>query len=191
MKKIISLLKIGQVEQAIINKLKKKLEISFLEFNISVNPIVEAISLEEMEYNKKRGQYNALKILSKIKLAFQDKHYFRTLAIIDCDIYSISYKFLFGRAEKPKEGNPYHPVGALISITRLRESFYRRPENEVKFEQRILKEAIHELGHTFGLPHCNNFCIMRFSNTLSDTDEKPPNFCNSCLEILNNFFKKL
>jgi archaemetzincin len=151
MKKLISLLKVGQVDQSILDKLTKKLEMSFKEFNISVDSLQDIIPLENSEYNKTKGQYNAIKILKKIKLAFQDSNYFRTLGIIDFDIYSISYKFLFGRAEKLKEDNPHHSARALISITRLRESFYRRPENVVIFEQRILKEAIHELGHTFGV----------------------------------------
>ena len=191
MKKIISLLKIGQVDQSILNKLKRELEICFREFNISVDPLIKAISLENLEYNKKRGQYNALNILNKIKLVLQDKQCFRMLGVIDFDVYSKSYNFLFGRAEKPKKDNPRHPIGALISITRLRESFYRRSENKHLFEQRILKEAIHELGHTFNLPHCKKFCIMTTSNSIKDTDDKPPSFCNSCLEKLRNFFKKI
>jgi len=191
MKKIISLLKIGQVDQSILDNLKRELELSFKEFKISVDPEIKAISLENLQYNKKRDQYNALKILNKIKLVLQDKQCIRTLGIIDYDIYSKSYNFLFGRAEKPKKDNPRYPIGALISITRLKESFYRRPENKALLEQRILKEAIHELGHTFNLPHCKKFCIMTFSNLLADTDDKPPSFCNSCVKKLRNFFKKL
>ncbi|MFX1597125.1 MAG: hypothetical protein ACFFBK_13800, partial [Promethearchaeota archaeon] len=73
--------------------------------------------------------------------------------------------------------------------TRLREKFYRRPDNSTLFELRILKEAVHELGHTFTLQHCKNFCIMRFSNSLADTDQKPPEYCASCLNKLKNFLK--
>jgi archaemetzincin len=191
MKKIISLLKIGRVDQSIFNKLKKRLEISFKEFNITVNPQIKMMSLENSEYNKERDQYHTLKLLTKIKLLFQDKHNFRILGIIDYDIYANSYNFLFGQAESPNLDNLRQSVGALISITRLRESFYRRLENEFLFEQRVLKEAIHELGHTFGLHHCHKFCIMRFSNSLADTDYKPSSFCNSCLQSLRNFFKNL
>ncbi len=191
MKKIISLLKIGRVDQSIFNKLKKRLEISFKEFNITFDSQIKMLSLENSEYDKERDQYHALKLLTKIKLFFQDKRNFRILGIIDYDIYANSYNFLFGQAESPKLGNLRQLVVALISITRLRESFYRRLENEYLFEQRILKEAIHELGHTFGLPHCHKFCIMRFSNSLADTDYKPSSFCNSCLQSLRNFFKNL
>jgi len=48
-------------------------------------------------------------------------------------------------------------------------------------QERALKEAVHELGHLLGLPHCDNpRCIMFFSNTLADTDRKGPGFCPAC-----------
>jgi archaemetzincin len=54
---------------------------------------------------------------------------------------------------------------------------------------RTLKEANHELGHTFGLHHCENVCVMKFSNSLADTDKKPAIFCDTCLKNLQLFFK--
>ena len=63
-------------------------------------------------------------------------------------------------------------------------------KNETKkdIEDRIFKEAIHELGHTFGLRHCYNLCVMRSSNSLKETDEKSSKFCNSCLKLLKEVF---
>jgi len=191
MKKIIRLLKIGQVDQSILNKLKKKIELRFKEFSVSVDTLKDIIPLENSEYNIKRSQYNASKILNKINNYLRNKRYFRILGIMDKDIFSNSLNFVFGLAMSPKNKITSAPVAALISITRLRENFYRRAEDNNVFELRILKEAIHELGHTFNLEHCNKLCIMRFSNSLADTDEKPPNFCDSCLEKLTSFFKKL
>lgn len=191
MKKKIGLVKLGEVDQSILDKLKIKLELFFREFKISVDILKEFIPLEKAEYNKKRKQYNALKLLKKIKLVIQDKTYFRLLGILNHDIYSISYKYVLGRAEKPKKDNPWQIVTSLISFTRLRQKFYGRPNNEVLFEQRILKEAIHELGHTFGLPHCQKYCIMQFSESITDTDNKTSTFCNSCSKNLRKYFEKL
>jgi len=53
--------------------------------------------------------------------------------------------------------------------------------DESLFHQRIVKEAVHELGHAFGLNHCNNpICVMYFSNSLPDTDIKQYSFCDVC-----------
>ena len=70
---------------------------------------------------------------------------------------------------------------SAIYLPRLRQEFYGlKPDNSL-FYQRISKEAVHELGHSFGLGHCKNKkCVMHFSNSLSDTDIKTSNLCNVC-----------
>ncbi len=191
MKKIIDLLKIGDLEQTILVKLKDNLENIFNNLNMSFNIIKDANQLEKAEYNSERRQYNADKILKRFINHTKNFHAFRILGVVDKDLYSEPLNFVFGIAINPKKRISGVPVVALISTTRLREKFYRRPENNDIFELRILKEAVHELGHTFSLEHCNKFCIMRFSNTLMDTDKKPPQFCESCLKKLTIFFKSL
>ncbi len=55
------------------------------------------------------------------------------------------------------------------------------------FQERLRKEILHELGHTFGLTHCPNpYCVMRFSNSLMEVDAKSEAFCRTCLEKLKN-----
>ena len=56
-----------------------------------------------------------------------------------------------------------------------------KPLNQEKLENRLLKEAIHELGHTFGLRHCLNFdCVMHSSTYIEEFDFKTENFCKKC-----------
>ena len=79
-------------------------------------------------------------------------------------------------------GGAYRGVRvAAIYIPRLRQEFYHLNPDEVIFRDRIVKEAIHELGHSFGLYHwANKKCVMYFSNSLKDTDFKQRSFCPNC-----------
>lgn len=102
----------------------------------------------------------------------------KALLIADVDLYAEGLNFVFGEAEI--EGSL-----AIISLVRLRESFYGRSEKRDLFESRVKKEAVHELGHVFGLKHCSSpQCVMFFSNSLSDTDRKGWAFCPRCQLLL-------
>jgi archaemetzincin len=63
---------------------------------------------------------------------------------------------------------------AVFSLARL-----HTPDRN-HFVHRAATEAIHELGHTFGLTHCDDVrCVMWFSNTLAETDRKGTEFCGA------------
>ena len=86
--------------------------------------------------------------------------------------------FVFGLADVPGPA-------ALISVCRLWQEFYGLERDEKLFRSRMIKEAIHELGHSFGLAHCQNHqCVMSFSNSLIDTDRKGEAFCADCQKHL-------
>lgn len=98
----------------------------------------------------------------------------RILLVVDQDLFVPDLNFVFGEAEI---GGP----AAIISLTRLRPEFYRLKPDRNVFRERTAKEAVHELGHTFGLVHCrNSSCVMFFSNSLLDTDRKKNDFCSAC-----------
>ena len=93
----------------------------------------------------------------------------RVLAITNCDLYADNLNFVFGMADAPGRC-------AVISFYRLRMGVDRET-----FRRRAVKEAVHELGHTFGLSHCANpRCVMHFSNSLGDTDRKGSEWCELC-----------
>ena len=97
-----------------------------------------------------------------------------------------------------KERNPTMdilliPVGEVdrkvieILQNELRQEFYNLPRDQGLFHKRGLTEAVHELGHTYGLGHCRNpRCVMFFSNSLVDTDRKGPEFCPDCKKQLES-----
>lgn len=47
-------------------------------------------------------------------------------------------------------------------------------------KDRLLKEAIHEVGHLFFLNHCKAPCVMAFSGTIGEIDKKNKTLCASC-----------
>jgi archaemetzincin len=64
----------------------------------------------------------------------------------------------------------------------LRPEYYGLPADRVVLENRIEKEAIHEVGHTFGLLHCiDPTCVMHSSTYAEDIDLKSSSPCQRCL----------
>ena len=191
MKKVIYIQKIGEVEPSILIKLKKNLKWVLKDYIDSVKILKDKIPIIDFPYNPISKQYDASYIFDLLDKDIKNKNQFRTLGVIDEDIYVDTLNFIFGRAKYPKnEFYKFHGL-ALISVARLKETFYRRSSNDSLFELRVLKEAIHELGHTFGLPHCLNYCIMRFSNHLKDTDDKPYKYCDTCEKKTRFFFNSM
>jgi len=139
--------------------------------------VVASIPIPPAAYNRRRGQYLGPRILTTLaRLSLPDAE--RTLGIIDADCYAGGLNFIFGQAN-------IHGRDCFIALPRLRQSFYGLPEDEPLFRQRVLKEAVHELGHTYGLGHCPDpQCVMHFSNSLHDTDVKGAEFCSRCLSSL-------
>jgi len=121
-------------------------------------------------WNARRQQYLAEAILTLVHVG-QAAH---GLAIADLDLYVPDLNFVFGLADRAAGR-------AIIALPRLRQSFYGLPENVILFRERVVKEAVHELGHTGGLGHCRDRrCVMAFSNSLADTDYKGQEFCARC-----------
>lgn len=163
---MIYLLPIGEINLDYIEKAKIYVEEVYEE----KVKIIETISFPENCFNEKRKQYDALCILNYIPY-LDDK----VIGICDKDIYVEGLNFVFGVAENI-DGEK-----GLISIKRLRESFYSKEEEEEILILRIAKEIIHELGHLKGLAHCKNKrCVMAFSNSIYDTDFKDYKICKEC-----------
>lgn len=96
------------------------------------------------------------------------------LGLVEADLFAPGLNFVFGEADIA--GNR-----AVIALPRLRQEFYGLPSDDRLFRERTIKEAVHEMGHTYGLGHCPNpICVMHFSNSLYDTDLKRWKFCAAC-----------
>jgi archaemetzincin len=171
---MIILVPLGEIEaeflEVLINRLKET-------FHCHVK-IGEGYNLPPGTYNPDRQQYLSSQILSEIRKAISPAKEEKVLAVTDVDLYVPHLNFVFGEAE-------FEGHYAIISLTRLRQSYYGLPEDKILFLERMVKEAIHELGHTYGLRHCPHpECVMHFSNSLQDTDKKETSFCRHCQKLL-------
>jgi archaemetzincin len=169
----IILVPIGEVDKKVIEMLKNDLN------KVFNRQILIGKEMPEPQYafNKQRKQYLSTSILMALMEQKEYATYEKILGMVDHDLYVPDLNFVFGEARQK---------AAVISITRLRQEFYNLPQDQTLFYKRVLTEAVHELGHTYGLGHCGNpRCVMFFSNSLMDTDRKGSEFCHRCKDQLN------
>ena len=142
--------------------------------------VLRVSGLLQKAYSSFRGQYDSTRILQLLEERTAGLKADRILAITGVDLYADRLNFVFGEAQFPGRI-------ALISLHRLKPAYYGERNGEL-FRSRVRKEAVHELGHTFGLTHCPNpACVMHFSNSILDTDRKGETPCTSCAERLRRY----
>jgi len=164
---------VGNIPKDILEATKAELE-NYLMIKCR---IMSKLDVPKESFNRWRRQYNAeiiLETLSKTSEAkFIDKS-IPTLMITNHDIYYGGLNFVFG-LEDPSKGS------AIVSIARLRPEFYDEKSDPNVLKERTVKEVIHEMGHYLGLEHCfDTKCVMSFSPSVSDVDEKKRKFCDNC-----------
>ena len=126
-------------------------------------------------YHPARQQYYSTQLLGEI-LNRANGQTSKLLGVCDVDLFIPILTFVFGEAQLNNRS-------ALISACRLRQPFYGLPEDRDLLYTRCEKEALHELGHTFGLLHCSSHtCVMHPSNSVEQIDLKTSLFCSTCLE---------
>jgi archaemetzincin len=63
-------------------------------------------------------------------------------------------------------------------------------KEEIKLKDRLIKVCLHEMGHNFGLPHCeygDKRCLMRSANgTVRTVDEEEKFLCIKCVAYLQS-----
>jgi len=121
-------------------------------------------------YDPSRRQYHSTRILDRLA-AGKPRDCEGLLGVADVDLYVPDLNFVFGEADRDRGV-------AVFSLARLRPPHSGKKAAEALFLRRAATEAIHELGHTYGLGHCRDaHCVMWFSNTLAESDRKGLDFC--------------
>jgi archaemetzincin len=171
----IDIIPIGEVEETLLLFLKQNL---FQTFNIETRIRNCRFDLS-LVYDPARNQYNSTGLLLEL-INDTPPETLKILGVTELDLFIPIFTFLFGEAQ-------LNGIAALVSTHRLRNQFYGIPEDKERLKNRLLKEGIHELGHTFGLIHCFALkCVMKSSTYVEEIDQKSPAFCRVCeQEILH------
>ncbi len=167
--KLLHLLPIGNVEDGLLKDLRPALEQTFL-----VPCKVLPVRLDpQFAFHVERQQYHSSEILHRMQ-GFLTPNSWRILGVVALDLYIPILTFVFGEAQM---GGPC----ALVSAHRLRQELYGLPPDPELFRQRVIKEAVHELGHTLNLTHCDDYsCAMAPSHAVEWIDLKESTLCSAC-----------
>ncbi len=128
-------------------------------------------------FDAERGQFSSTLIL-RDALARFPRGASKLLVLTERDLFIPMLSFVYGQAQ-------LDGTVAVVSMARLRQEFYGLPPNRPLLLVRLRKEALHELGHAFGLTHCEDrLCTMSLSTTMQQLDAKGTDFCESCAVLL-------
>jgi archaemetzincin len=170
--KLLHLLPIGNVDDGLIKDLRPAIEETFL-----VHCKVLPVRLDpQFAFHGERQQYHSSEILHRMQ-NFVTADSWRMLGVAAVDLYIPILTFVFGEAQM---GGPC----AVVSAHRLRQELYGLPPDPELFRQRVIKEAVHELGHTVNLTHCDDYrCAMAASHAVEWIDLKERTLCSACRAV--------
>ena len=126
-----------------------------------------------LAFEPKRNQYYARTIIETVLQVIPDDCE-KMICVTDLDLCTPILTFVYGEAQ-------LNGKIAIVSTKRLNQEFYNLPRNDNLLLQRLIKESLHELGHCYGLVHCNSeFCFMHFSSNIINIDNKQCHYCVKC-----------
>jgi archaemetzincin len=142
-------------------------------------PLLQDLSFA---FDPLRKQYHSTRILEKLAAKAPSKAD-KILGIVEVDLFIPILTHVYGEAQLGGKA-------CVVSTFRLNEERSNLSLGE-PFLSRIIKEAVHELGHTFKLRHCPDpLCLMHYCRNELDVDRKSNEFCRYCKILLEDELKK-
>jgi archaemetzincin len=174
--KLLQLLPIGSLDDRLLPDLGSALP-QLLDIPCEVLPLV----LDPAQaFHSERQQYHSSELLQQMQ-RFVGPRCWRLLGLTAVDLYIPILTFVFGEAQI---GGPC----AVVSAHRLRQEFNGLAPDYELLCQRLLKESVHELGHTLDLRHCHDYrCAMASSHAVEWIDLRESALCEACrVQLLSN-----
>lgn len=177
--KEITLVSFGGFEKRFLSQIAKEVG-TILQTRVNIKE--EHLDLSEY-FDPTRRQYNGDFILKKMDSMFHGTS--KVIGIFAVDLFIPILTFIYGQAM-------LNGKSGVVSIYRLDNQRYGLKKDSELLNERLVKEIIHELGHTLGLIHCHTpNCVMRSSTYVEDIDQKNARFCHECLSQLEHSFSSL
>jgi archaemetzincin len=170
---------IGNFDSEIIGSVEKGINRIF-GFKTLILPLLENIGFA---LDSARNQYHSTSILDKLE-SCAPAYSLKVLAITNVDLFIPILTHVYGEAQLGGRT-------CIVSTYRLKDSASSIRAG-ISLSDRIAKEAIHEIGHTFKLLHCKDHsCIMHYCRTEHDVDRKSDQLCRYCKILLEDEIKRL
>jgi archaemetzincin len=165
------LLRVGLFDEGLCRDLQIALEEIFRLPCEWLSPVLDA----GFALHGERQQYHSSRILEQVQSHFSGNSW-RLIGVTGLDLYIPVLTFVFGEAQM-------NGPCAVVSGYRLRQEFYGLPPDPSILLDRLVKECVHEVGHTLGLTHCEDYrCAMASNHSVEGIDLKERVFCPACLE---------
>jgi len=134
-------------------------------------------------FDAARRQYHSTAILKALE-ACAPPDAFKLLGLVRVDLFIPILTHVYGEAQ-------LGGVACVLSTHRLSAEPGGRGGGREGASLRIVKEALHELGHTFGLRHCPDpACLMHYCRSEQDVDRKSSDPCRYCRILLEDELRK-
>ena len=170
---------IGNFDPEITEPVKKEINRIF-GFPALIIPVLEDV---DFALDSGRNQYHSTSILQRLEKS-APSFAMKIIAITKVDLFIPILTHVYGEAQLGGKA-------CVVSTHRLKDQI-SAAHPDIIFKQRIVKEAVHELGHTFNLRHCKEHaCIMHYCRTELDVDRKSDQLCRYCKILLDDEIKKL
>lgn len=148
-------------------------------YRTQTEPLIQHV---DFAFDSTRNQHCSTPILEKLA-DMAPPRAIKILGITRVDLFIPILTHVYGEAQLGGKA-------CIISTHRLNEGLGMGVWKP--FCRRVVKEAIHELGHTFNLRHCQGHtCCMHYCRSIKDVDRKSGQLCRYCKVLLEDEIKRL